>query len=257
MSNVDRHPPGTPTWFDVSAKDLNAARKFYGALFGWEFGPEGPPETGHYVTATVRGKRAAGLSKHDPSRGMPPVWSVYFASDDVDQTASAVQKGGGQVVMGPMDVMEHGRMIVLADPTGAMLGVWQPGAHAGSEVENEHGAMCWCEVVTRDMDRATKFYTGLFDLSPQVLEGDQPYTVLQRGQQPVAGVMALPKEWGADHPAYWSAYFAVDDVDASLKVVEKNGGKVVAPPFDTPYGRIAVIEDPSGAKLSIMKPAQQ
>jgi uncharacterized protein len=236
-------------------KDLDVARKFYSALFGWEFTPEGPPETGSYTTAMIRGKRVAGMARHSPQMSpMPPSWSVYFASEDADATAEAVKKGGGKVVMGPMDVMEHGRMLFLADPTGAHLGIWQPRQHTGFEIVMEHGAMCWCEVNTPDMEKAAKFYAGLFDLSPQVLEGPTEYTVLNRGEQPVAGVMKMPKEWGAV-PPHWMPYFAVDDVDASAKVVEKSGGKVAAGPFDTPYGRIAVINDPSGTTFSIMTPA--
>jgi predicted enzyme related to lactoylglutathione lyase len=255
MSSNVLHPPGTLTWFDVTVKDLEQARQFYGALFGWEFGPEAEPETGSYTNALLRGRTVAGLAKHDP-RMMPgpPAWSVYFATDDADATAEAVKKGGGTIVMEPMDVMEHGRMAVFADPTGAHVGVWQPGAHKGAQVDNQPGAMCWAEVNTPDMAKAVTFYAGLFDLSPQKLEAEIEYTILNRGDKPVAGVLQMTKEWEGV-PPHWMPYFQVSDTDASAKLAEQNGGKVSVPPFDTPWGRIAVVTGPSGEAFSIMKPA--
>lgn len=253
MPAIDQHAPGTLSWFDVSTPDLAAARKFYGALFGWEFSPEGPPESGYYTTATKGGRTVAGLAKHRGDSPAPPSWSVFFATADADATAEAVNKHGGTVVMEPMDVFDHGRMLWFSDPTGAHVGVWEPKVHHGAQVVDEHGAMCWAEVNTPDMAKAVKFYTALFDLSPQVLEGPTAYTVLNRGSTAVAGVLQMTEEWKGV-PPHWMPYFAVDDVDGSVKIVERGGGKVGVAPFDTPYGRIAVVSDPSGITFSIMTP---
>ena len=73
-----------------------------------------------------------------------------------------VKEAGGAVMVEPMDVMDLGRMAIFADPTGAVLGVWQPGTFIGAEIVNEPGALSWNEVNTRDPGAAKVFYGSVF-----------------------------------------------------------------------------------------------
>lgn len=251
MPNVDHHEPGTPSWFDLMTTDPEKARAFYGALFGWTF-EVGPPESGFYTMCLKNGRPAAGIGKKPDGAPFPPAWTVYMASADADATTAAVREKGGAVVMGPMDVMEEGRMAIYADPTGAVFGVWQPKRHTGSRVTGEHGAMAWCEVNTRKGPEARDFYAGVLGLKGRQIEGME-YWTLHRGEEAVCGVLQMNEKWPADVPPHWMAYFAVDDTDAALEKVKELGGVVCVPPFDTPYGRMAVINDPAGAALSIIQ----
>lgn len=63
-------------------------------------------------------------------------------------------------MMPPADVMEHGRMTVFKDPTGAVLSLWQPKAHNGADLVSAPNAFCWGELATRDAQRAKSFYGG-------------------------------------------------------------------------------------------------
>jgi predicted enzyme related to lactoylglutathione lyase len=256
MAKVNGHAAGTPTWFDVTTSDFTKARAFYGGLFHWTF-EVGPPESGGYTMCLLDGEPVAGMGAPMPGSPMPPAWMVYFSTDDADASATAIREYGGSVVMGPMDVMEEGRLLVASDPTGAVFGLWQPKRHQGSRRVDEHGAMAWCEVATRQATRARDFYTRTLSLESKRLDGGPDasfeYYVLSRDAKDHAGVMQMDAKWPEAVPAHWMAYFAVDDTDATCARATSLGGKVCVPAFDTPYGRIAVLEDPTGATFSVIR----
>ena len=79
------------------------------------------------------------------------------------------------------------------------------------------------------------------------------YYILQHGFDMVCGVLQMDENW-AGIPPHWMSYFTVDDTDAALERVVAAGGQVMVPPFDMAYGRMAVIADPYGATVSIVKP---
>jgi len=253
MTKTDKHDPGTVTWVDLMTTNPEAARTFYGALFGWTF-DIGGPESGGYAMAKYEGRNTAGIGGQPPGAQFPPAWSVYFGTSDLDATVAAVKEGGGTLVMGPMDVMEEGRLAFFADPTGAHFGAWQPKRHHGAQLVDEPGAMTWFEVNTRDAAKARDFYSRVFGLEAKKLEGGMPteYWTLHKGPRTVAGVLQMTKEWEGV-PPHWMTYFAVADLDVAVKRIPELGGTISVPPFATPYGRMAVVTDPAGAAFSIIK----
>src|SRR5690348_6408667 len=129
MPERSSYAPGTPSWVDIGT-DVDAAKKFYGELFGWELEEAGPAEeTGGYGMFRKDGKVVAGVGPQQ-SPG-PPFWSTYVSVANADDTAAKVKANGGQVIMDPMDVMSAGRMAVFQDPTGAFFSIWQPGETKG------------------------------------------------------------------------------------------------------------------------------
>ena len=232
--------------------DAEGARRFYGSLFGWTF-ETGGAESGFYSMCRVGGNDAAGLGPIPPNNPMPPAWTVYFSVRDANETCDRVKKAGGTILMDVMDVMDIGRMAICRDSTDAVFGIWQPLKRIGATVVGEHGAMAWSEVNSRDADRTQEFYRDVFDLDPRPLDDpSMKYFMLNQGEEAVAGVMQMTAQWG-DIPPHWMPYFAVFNVDAAAEIVTSNGGQVVHGPFDTPYGRMAVIVDPQGAALSIIQ----
>src|SRR5688572_1161403 len=188
MPNLSIHPSGTPGWLDLMTPDLEAAKKFYGGLFGWSF-IDGTPETGHYTLCTLKGRNVAGMGKQDENAPFPTSWSMYFIVDDIDATAKLVNERGGKVVVGPMKVMNEGRMAVCIDPTGAQFGLWQAKAHHGSEIVSEPGTMTWHEVNTQSAEKAKDFYASVMGLQAQKVAGEGiEYWTLNKGGQPEAGV---------------------------------------------------------------------
>ena len=67
----------------------------------------------------------------------------------------------------------------------------------------------------------------------------------------LAGIMDAPAFLDEGVPAHWSVYFAVDDVDATVATATALGGAETSAPHDTPYGRLAVLADPSGATFKL------
>src|SRR5262245_43193237 len=160
--------PGTPSWVDLGTTDVAGAGSFYGALFGWTVEDLGPG-SGGYGLLRKDGKQVAGIGPAtDPDRGTS--WTVYFATDNADETAAKVETHGGKVIMAPMDVMEQGRMAVFTDPTGAFFSVWQPVQHKGAELVNAHGALSWAELMTPDIASTKSFYPAVFPVSTKDVE---------------------------------------------------------------------------------------
>jgi predicted enzyme related to lactoylglutathione lyase len=252
MARRDRAEPGTVAWVDLQTPDLDGARKFYGALLGWSF----PDTTGFYNLAQVAGRNVAGLAKLGPESRFPPMWSVYLASDDVDETTRQIVAAGGAVVVAPMDVMDQGRMAYFTDPTGAYFGVWQGKQHRGAQLIDEPGAMTWHEVYTRDLERARAFYARVLGAEARRLEAPGiDYWTLHRGPLTVCGLMQMTAQFPPEVPAHWNTYFAVTDADAAAKRIRELGGTVQAPPFDTPYGRMTAVTDPFGAAFCLIMPS--
>ena len=150
MPDRDGYIPGVPCWVDTNQPDPRPGLPFYGGLFGWEFEdvmPEGPP--GSYFMGRIRGgtlPRSVGAH----GRAAEPTWNTYIWVDDVDETVAKVREAGGAVVVEPFDVMDAGRMAVVTDPEGAVFCVWQAGTHKGAKVVNEHGALNFNGLATRD-----------------------------------------------------------------------------------------------------------
>src|SRR3954452_20187580 len=142
--------------------DLDPARAFYGSLFGWTF-EDLPPEAGGYVMASKDGHVVAGAmakNPHDP--GQVSAWTVYLATDGVDDTAARARAAGGVFFLEPMDVLDVGRIAVGADPAGAVYGLWQAMSHSGADLVNEPGALCWAESMSRDYAASKAFYADVF-----------------------------------------------------------------------------------------------
>lgn len=253
MTQRNGYPDGAPCWADLNTPDLPGAKRFYGGLLGWTF-DEGVAKFGYYTMARVHGGTVAAIAPKQPGMDMPSVWSVYLKSADLDETAKRITAAGGKLMVEPMDIPGSGRMLFGFDPTGAAFGVWQPGNHRGAERFDEPGAMCWHEINTRDGARADGFYGALFSYEQQQI-GDGAkfdYTMWSIDGHPVAGRLQMTEEWQGI-PPHWTTYFVVENCDDSVKKVAELGGKLCQGPFDSPHGRIAVINDPWGAVFSIIQ----
>lgn len=120
------------------------------------------------------------------------------------------------------------------------------------------GSFCWIELATTDQTAAKNFYAAIFGWTPN----DNPmgpgdfYTIFRLNGRDAAAAYTLRPDQRAQHiPPNWMPYIAVDNTDASAAKVSQLGGKVVAPPFDVmDAGRMAVIEDPTGAYFCLWQP---
>ena len=261
MSDPSAHPHGTFCWPELATTNQPAAVEFYRALFGWEAEeqPLKPGET--YSMFRLRGRDVGAAYTMGPAErqgGAPPHWNSYVSVDGADEIARRAQELGGQVLVAPFDVMSHGRMAVLQDPTGAVFEIWQPNGHAGVGVLNEAGALCWTELTTSDMNAAEGFYTELFGWTPKhsAPGSPMPYTEFSAAGGPSSiGMMGKPPGMPPYVPSFWMPYFQVASADDAAARATSLGAQVIVEPRDIPdAGRFAVICDPQGATFAVFAP---
>jgi uncharacterized protein len=259
MTEQTRHEPGMFCWVELATTNGPAAKKFYTSLFGWKPNeiPMGQGDDNPYVMLEKDGKEAGALYQTGPEqKGMPPHWGSYVCVTSADESAAKAKQLGGTVIMEPFDVMEHGRMAVIQDPTGAVFSIWQPKEHIGAKVTNEPGSFCWNELYTTDVKRSEDFYSGLFGWSgdeKMAMPTGGEYTIFKKGDAQAAGMMKIPKEMGPT-PPHWLVYFAVDDSDRTVEKAKGMGANVMVPPTDIPnIGRFSILSDPQGAGFAVIK----
>jgi predicted enzyme related to lactoylglutathione lyase len=257
MPERSSYAQGTPSWVDLPTTDQNAAKAFYAGLFGWTYDDQPMGEGAVYSMAKLRGHDVAAISPQPQelaAAGAPPMWNTYITVDSADGAAAKIGAAGGKVAMEPFDVMDAGRMVFAMDPGGAPVAFWQANQHIGASLVNEPGTVTWNELITTDPSSA-KFYEQVAGMTTSTMDmGQGEYTLFNVGDQMVGGTTP-PQMTGI--PNHWHVYFAVDDADASAAKVTELGGSVMVPPFDSPVGKIAVVQDPQGAVFSIMTPAGQ
>ncbi len=256
MSERTSYAPGTFSWTDLGTTDVTGAKAFYGGLFGWEAEDMPIGDAGFYTMFQLGGKNVAATheqQREQRAQGVLPNWLSYVSVDDIEARAAKAKALGGTLVLEPIDVFDSGRMALLADPEGAMLGLWSPEQHIGAQLVNEPGTLGWNELATRDVAAAKRFYSGLFDWGTEEQDmGVGPYTVVKVGDQMNGGMLQMTEEWG-EMPAHWMVYFGVADADASAARVAELGGQVRVPVTEIAIGRFAVVSDPQGAVFTIFQ----
>jgi predicted enzyme related to lactoylglutathione lyase len=255
MGTRTSYAPGTFCWVDLSTTDPEAAKRFYGEIFGWTY--EDLHGSGDSPLAMIDGEAVAALVKQDPGEldaGRMPHWNNYVSVEDADATVAKARELGGSTPGDPFDVGSS-RSGVIVDPVGAAVCVWQPGEYPGAGRVNETGCLTWNELGTADVVAATGFYTELFGWGTESMDtGDGPaYNVIFVGERSNGGIREQsPDEKAGSMPSFWLPYFAVESSDGTADKAAELGGSVLLPPTDMPNGgRIAALADPQGAAFAI------
>jgi uncharacterized protein len=270
VSERDGFQHGVPCWVDTWQPDADAAVAFYQELFGWEAEDTMPAgiEGKHYM-CRLRGRDVAAVASR-PSQA-PPVtaWNTYVWVDDAVRTADQAVETGGSVLTEPFDALDGGRIAIVADPAGAAIGIWQPGAHRGAQLVNEPGAYAMSALVTPDSEGSREFYGALFGWGTESFDlGDEVMTMWTvpgyvggEPQQPVSREVVATMAPGVadserDLPPRWSVDFWIPDADAAAAKATELGGMVLTGPYEIPDAGMkqAVIADPQGATLSLTQP---
>ncbi|MFJ8634007.1 VOC family protein [Streptomyces sp. NPDC093568] len=236
--NGTGYTEGVPCWVEAQLPDVAAGRRFYGDLFGWDF-EEAYDST---VWARLDGDRVAALSRKTDGR-MPTVWTVYFATPDAAALAGRIRAAGGQVVTPPGEVGAGlGAAALVTDPEGAVFGLWQAREHTGFGRRHEVGTFGWAELYARDTEVANDFYGELFH---DALFGPEA--------EPDFGRAAVGEVFPAMMPPHFVVHFRVADCAETLAAVNRLGGRVQVPPFETSYGTVAVVTDNQGASFAVLE----
>jgi uncharacterized protein len=115
------------------------------------------------------------------------------------------------------------------------------------------GKFVWFELLTQDVDKAMRFYDGLFGWSStRVPMGDEQYPIIHNGGESIGGYRKGPPTVNS----HWVSYLSVPDVDAAHRMAASAGCRIMMPPTDFgPVGRAAAMADPTGASFCVWKSA--
>jgi predicted enzyme related to lactoylglutathione lyase len=229
---------GKFVWMDLVTQDVERAKEFYGALFGWTF------DSGDGYTQVLRDKiPIAGIvGARDPKRASE--WIGTLSVEDVDVTAKRVSDLGGVVERGPLDAPNRGRMAVVSDPEGALLLLLRATGGDPPDAEPAYRGWFWREIWTHDVAAATKFYQAIAGYEVESIEfDDAPYRLFRtKDDTPRAGIIEAPPHV---HPL-WLPYVRVKDAVATAARAEELGARIVTQDEDS-----AIIVDPTGAPLAV------
>lgn len=244
---------GAPCWVELPVTDLRAATDFYTGLFGWEYADDHG-----YTVAMVDGMPVAGLPADAPLAEQYTPWTLYLRTRHARATAEKAFALGGAVLRNPTENADH---TLIADPTGGVVGFrhvppdWRFGTIG-------HGAYAWAELNTRDGAAADAFFRELCHYGiTQIGDGHRvDYTVWSVHGNAVLGRQRMGRAFPQAVPAHWMVYFtAAPEIgtDSAANRVVELGGRITVEPYDTPYGRITVVEDHAGATFSVGDPSRR
>jgi predicted enzyme related to lactoylglutathione lyase len=261
MPNIEKHAPGSFCWIELATTDQNAAKNFYGKLFGWEASDMPIGENDFYTIFKLNGRDAAAAYSMQPEQkaaGVPPNWLLYVAVDSADDTAKLAGSLGGKLLTEPFDVFDLGRMAVIQDPTGGTFAIWEAKKNKGTGITQEKGTLCWADLSTPDPEAAARFYSQLFGWKVEKAPNDPSgYLHIKNGEQFIGGVP--PAEYrNPNTPPHWLAYFEIGNCDSVTATAKQLGAKAYVDPTTMEnVGRWSVLADPQGAVFAAFQAIPQ
>jgi predicted enzyme related to lactoylglutathione lyase len=244
--------PGRFVWRDLMAKDVGAAKKFYGDLFGWRF--EDTKRGGRpYVLARSGTTLVAGIVDIRATPEAGPQWISYMEVADVDKSVAQVRADGGKIFIEPRD-LPAARVAVVADPQGAPLGLAQLKRDVPDPATPTQNQFFWQEYLARDAAQALTFYKSLAGYDESITDARLgiEYHVLSK-MRARAGLFQLPATSVGVEPN-WLPYVLINDPSALAARVAGLGGRVILPAApERRNGSLVVIGDPGGAPLALQK----
>ena len=247
--------PGKFIWHELMTTDLEAAIGFYQKTIGWGVMPW--QQDPSYRMFMWNGIPMAGLMLLPDDalqQGVPPHWISYVSVGDVDATVMRADVLGAKTYLEPMDVPTVGRVAVLADPQGAVFGVYRPEQSGSDGDQLVLGDFSWHDLVASDWKSAWEFYRAIFgwEYESQFDMGAAGiYWMFRRagGSRALGGMYDRPPEIPVPS---WIPYVHVKSADRVVELSSQHGGRVVHGPTEVPGGdRIAQIVDPQGGAFAV------
>lgn len=251
-------PRGKFVWYDVMTTDTKSATNFYRAVIGWSAQEHPMADGGSYTIFSSGSAMVAGLMTIPEAmraESVPPCWSGYISTDDVDADARRVGAAGGAIKRPPTDIPNVGRFAVVSDPGGAVFLLFKPNAQEepAPVAPMTPGRIGWHELCAGDLDREFSFYSRLFgwtkdrayDMGPMGV-----YQTFSSGAAPCGGMMKACAQM--PYPS-WNYYIAVESVAEAADRARAHGAMILDGPAEVPGGAwIVRARDPQGAHFAIV-----
>jgi len=250
------HHPGKVIWADLVTPDVEAAKTFYGGLFGWTFRDleAGPKD---YTLAMLEGEPVAGLVRRTepPGEQHQPAWLTFLSVKDVEKARRTALAHGARQLTEPRNYPRRGRQVVLADPQGAVFAILQSASGDSPDVLANPGEWIWSALITPDPDTDAAFYQVLFDYEVFDSEDDQgsEHLVLSTDGYARASCNSFPHDSAKRYP-HWLNFVRVANVAETTAKARQLGGRVLVEPHAGREGEpVAVVADPAGARIGLLE----
>ena len=252
---TNEYLPGKVVWADLFTNDVERARQFYERVFGWEWRVV-TREPQHYGLLYKGGQLVAGIAHRDAADGHSDYsrWVHFVSTEDVGKTGGAIVAGGGEELLAPVSHPERGEFGIYAGPQQEVFGLMRSSSGDPGDYQSRIAEWMWWQLFTPDVRASVASYQSLFgyDTDEEQLTPEVLIVHLSTHGHERAAIGPLPDDPQAF--ATWIGFIRVDDVARTLEKVVANGGKVMlAPSPEILGGDIAVIADPVGTLLGLLR----
>jgi predicted enzyme related to lactoylglutathione lyase len=248
-------------WHELLTADPAAGAGFYSKVLGWSAQPwEGDADYTmlSHANGPVGGARVVGKDALASKAG--PNWLTYVGVPEIEAALAAVKEKGGQVIH-PVTAVgtDGGRYAVIADPQGAVIGVYEPGAPmSGGGPDSMSPPVVWHELTAEDPVAALQFYKDIFGwevVATHPMGGEVgTYYLFGKGTTQMGGAFVRGKNLAPSWPR-WLVYLAVPSVTAAVAAAKAAGGQVLNGPHQVPGGSwIAQVVDSHGVPVALHGP---
>ena len=243
---------GKFVWADLVTDDVEGVKTFYTSLFhlGWqEIRPA--PET--YGLLTLDGRPVAGLAYHEAPGEETPYgrWIHYLSVDDVARAEKAVQELGGRTVLSRRSFESRGEFAIVMGPDEALVGLMRSSSGDPQDYRAEPGEWLWRELYSADPGASATLYEAICQC--EVFPREDKAGAYLIASQDFLRASISPLDDTGEGVASWLGYVQVMHLSETLDRVRELGGNVrFAPSDEVMDGRLAVIQDPTGAYLGLV-----
>jgi predicted enzyme related to lactoylglutathione lyase len=254
----DTHLVGKLVWLDLETTDLPGAKRFYRALFGWDY-RDYHADGVDYTVAVVNGNPVAGLVRRQivNETERRSAWLPFFSVADVTATFQQALKAHAQVRSEPEQLPLRGRQARLTDPEGAVFALVTSSSGDPSDDPNPRAVGTWGSpsLLARDPAGEAVFYQELFSYAVLAEPTDRGFKRirLSSGLHERANVRQLPRGVDALHPQWISFVRVFSNADTARRAVKLGGHILVAATHATHGATITILDDPTGAAFGVIE----
>jgi predicted enzyme related to lactoylglutathione lyase len=238
---------GRFVWRDLLSTNLDAAKRFYGELFGWTT-KEFPGPSPYYVLQAGE-KMVGGMMPVQKGESYPSFWMSYVSVSDVDACADRAKNAGGKIHRAPTDIPTVGRFAIIGDPNGATTAAFKS-VNGDPKQVMAAGEFCWESLQTPNPTTDVDFYKKVYGWSEEKFGDAITLGVSEGMMNQVASVGSAQ----GGMPASWTTYVGVDSLSSARDRVKRLGGSILEEAIPVPtMGTFAVIQDPDKAVICLFE----
>ena len=245
----DAQSYGNIVWYTLVTPNLEESIVFYRSIFNWEINMA---QVNKQKVAVVRFQGRPIASMVEISGADAALWVASVSTNSVKDITAKFSANGGRTILKPFNIKGTGKQVILEGPLGEKIGFIENPANPISQLTNGDKEWIWTELWSTDTDKSRDFYQKVFNASITPNEKtDKPYWMVNKGGQPVAGIIPNPLEGARSQ---WTPYVNVQDIPGFYQGLKKTDAEILLAP-DSGYreGKIVVFEDPHNALVCVQK----